>query len=1209
MGDEETSARRKAWAKATGMVNQAPPDSTPDTPVPSDPGGSLDVIVRDPDTGELGAYRLPESVAVQGIAAGNVTAADQSEESRSAFEELAAKQREEFQWEATEASGGMDMLLGGFTMGLHRVDEESRRGAEKYRKENPYSAMALETAGFVLPMLLTWGGSGAFQATAGTVKGAQTFASAGRALLGATSRSTVGKALSLGGGGLSQRATMAAAERLGIEGGIKYGVLEGVASAPQAALLATMQSEDPRFEEFGYNLAAQGALGMLIPVGLGAGAAAAGRAWPGVKKFLKRNEGNPAVDGMAGVDASVPQDVATAYDVRELVGEALADGRLDEIPGFLQRAGLIGGNKALNAAKEILNAGGEAAGPLKGGAPRLALVRDVSKAIEDILHGAQQARFGQGIREVDGQLQVDPAGIMALAQKPGTRLNSAVETFAASPQFAGSAGRAFYSNIATASIDQMSGLAATLADTVKKGDSAAGDGLKLLKALFGKAQVDKARSISRAAGPQGRHQVTKNFSTPDPARLQAVVREHLERVASNRQVAVTTAGSQGPVRELTLGRGAGKWTKESASEHRISFPDGETPITFTRTPTKAKGKYTWTATDPEGRTFALKGGARLDRAAARARVQKERWLTRGRQTTEQRPDFRVDGEASKMVERIRRASEATQTYEWPGQPANAFAAVGEASKWADSIPLGKTGKASVLANLKAPAATAFRDLEKNAALWGDEFVGLQAQTKEAYSSLIAAVEKPTGKGGFAGAVKMQAGKWHADSGAIQQQVEKAMFGVRGQQAPRMTELMHWLGEVTTAGQNLAQLRQGLAESVDLESAMAQSFDSGIRGLAQRMEQLRLVQHANEISFGLIDAPGGKEASASLFFPMMRVVGRAVGSTVPWRVRYAVSGLGTEVLRKLGTSGTAQLAWEATSLPRISRGIARQVDWLRKRLLSSVEVGNEALNKGSAITVAEARKKVPPPPVVAGIAVPSGLRLADEWGPSEPTVEERFEEMRSSLEQLGPDALIAATGTLTAPYMSVDGTGEMSAVVAQRMTAQWAYVMDQMPSGEPDPLTGRTYPVANAEARGFLHMLDALGDPTGVIGEYVATGLVRPEGLQAIQENHPEIFAQMALGIMQHATEMKAVSYPNRLTLSEVFGVDADATVEPAFVAAMNQEFSQTPEQAAALGQAQQMQAQGNAQAIAFQQAARRLPGSTASTAQKHRSDLERLANT
>jgi len=548
-----------------------------------------------------------------------------------------------------------------------------------------------------------------------------------------------------------------------------------------------------------------------------------------------------------------------------------------------------------------------------------------------------------------------------------------------------------------------------------------------------------------------------------------------------------------------------------------------------------------------------------------------------------------------MVERIRRASEAPAEYGWRGNPGNAFAAVGEASKWADSIPLGKTGKTSVLANLKVPAANAFRDLEKNAALWGDEFVGVQAQTKEAYSRLIAAMDKPAGKGGFAGTVNMKAGRWQADSASIQEQVEKAMFGVRGKQAPRMTELMHWLGEVTSAGQNLAQLRQGLAESADLEGAMAKSFDNGIRGLAERIEQLRLVQHANEISFGLIDAPGGKEASASLFFPMMRVVGRAVGSAVPWRVRYAVSGLGTEVLRKLGTSGTAQLAWEATSLPRISRGVARQVDWLRKRLLSGVEVGNEALDKGSAITVAEARKKVPPPPVVAGIRVPAGKRLADDWGPGEPTVEERFEEMRSSLEQLGPDALIAATGTLTAPYMSVDATGEMSAVVAQRMTAQWAYVMDQMPTGEPDPLTGQTYPVANAEARGFLHMLDALEDPTGVVGEYVATGLVRPEGLQAIQQNHPEIFAQMALGIMQHATEMKEESYPNRLTLSEVFGVDADATVEPGFVAAMNAEYSysHTAEQASVAGQA----AAGAAYAVA----ARALPPSSRSIADKEKS--------
>ena len=112
---------------------------------------------------------------------------------------------------------------------------------------------------------------------------------------------------------------------------------------------------------------------------------------------------------------------------------------------------------------------------------------------------------------------------------------------------------------------------------------------------------------------------------------------------------------------------------------------------------------------------------------------------------------------------------------------------------------------------------------------------------------------------------------------------------------------------------------------------------------------------------------------------------------------------------------------------------------------------------------------------------------------------------------------------------------------------------------------------------------------------MATGLVRPEGLQAIQENHPEIFAQMALGIMQHATEMKEVSYPNRLTLSEVFGVDADATVEPGFVAAMNAEYSysHTAEQASVAGQA----AAGAAYAVA----ARALPPSSRSIADKEKS--------
>ena len=86
-------------------------------------------------------------------------------------------------------------------------------------------------------------------------------------------------------------------------------------------------------------------------------------------------------------------------------------------------------------------------------------------------------------------------------------------------------------------------------------------------------------------------------------------------------------------------------------------------------------------------------------------------------------------------------------------------------------------------------------------------------------------------------------------------------------------------------------------------------------------------------------------------------------------------------------------------------------------------------------------------------------------------------------------------------------------------------------------------------------------------------------------------------------------YYTRLLLGDLTGMNFDATQEASFISAMESDYSQTPEQSAALGQVAAMQAQGNAQAVAYQQAARRLPGSTASTAQKHRSDLERLANT
>jgi len=342
---------------ATPVTTATPPQSKPDALVPASPQTTRRALWLNPETNQEEAIEVADTVLRDGVANGTLRPADTDSDTRALYDALSADQARSYA-ELTQRHGwgtfeGMaESALSGLTLGLHKglYSEEKQARFRQWAEENPASAGFGNAVGFLVPMLLTWGGSGTVSTAvkAAEVGAKATLAARGRAMLNTVSSSTFGRAVSLGGGGLGMRGARA----LTSSRGTGYQVLEGATTAPFSALMATMESEDPSFEQFGQNLAVHGGIGVVAPLALTAGIAAAGGAYKGGARMLARTRKRPEMNAAQQRAATLPQTPAEQQQVRDELLAAAAEGNVEAVQNYLNRM-IVGGtpDEALQSRK------------------------------------------------------------------------------------------------------------------------------------------------------------------------------------------------------------------------------------------------------------------------------------------------------------------------------------------------------------------------------------------------------------------------------------------------------------------------------------------------------------------------------------------------------------------------------------------------------------------------------------------------------------------------------------------------------------------------------------------------------------------------------------------------------------------------------------------------------------------------------------------
>ncbi len=1167
MSDEEDFREAKeAYARLQNRVSvvstATPPQSKPDALVPASPQTTRRALWLNPETKQEEAIEVADTVLRDGIANGTLRPADGDADTRALYDALSADQERSYAdltrrhgWGTFEGMG--EAALSGLTLGLHKglYSEEKQARFRQWMEENPGSNAFGNTVGFLLPMLLTWGGS---SAVTGAVKAAEVagkagLAARGRAMLNTVSSTTLGKAVSLGGGGLGMRGAGA----LTAGRGTGYQVLEGVTTAPFSALMATMESEDPSFEEFGQNLAVHGGLGVVAPLALTAGIQAAGGVYRGGARLLGRTRGRPEMNAAQQRAAVLPETPAEQQAVRNELLAAAATGDVAQVQNYLNRM-IVGGtpDEAIQSRK-LLRA--MLSGRTGMDQDPQALVQSLTDEVFMPLLEAQQiARFGKL-----GD-HTEPAGVAELAATAGTRLHDLIQGNQPQAQ--------------AVLLQSMEGIADDLARAYNAGGEGGGTwALDQMKKWFG----DIRDVMVRGKG-------TGN-TVVDVGKLQKLVAERAAVQASG-EGGVFVRGAM-PPRKLVSLTARGK----KLAANMIDDAGDATKISI---------------------TFSKKDGWRFRPAGP-----KSEWVKIA-SAGERPPDTQIiadafetsgvfAGGAMKFPHEVegqgwmgKLGREMALGFE-SGNAGNAFAAVNETGKTVfEAMKLPAGGGRAVASTGRNVALKHFNQLVDSTSAWGEQFQVQAAKTREAYSQLANLTDAAPE------ALKGLTAKTYKNPESVKAAVQQGLFG-GGQNnfTPNSQALMQWVGKMIESSADLLAVRGGGPKADELLALNKKA----VAGISKRVQQLEVLEAVNQLSYKVPGSSRSQSWQRAVGEALLGVPGLAARMALPWQASLLMGSAPLKLISTVGKQavldavggGSTRMAGQAVR-EQTAQSIARE----RTRTFKAVTFAEETLAAGETVASVDYRRTVGVDRWILGLlrSPSSELRLSDDWGPGEPTLEERYTQLSDDLDQLSgsPQAMLTGLSSATQSLYDADPSGAFAGAYGDTVARALAYAVQHMPSTPADPLTGQSLPPARAEIKEWFYTLEALDDPN-VICEYVATGLVKQSGVQAVREAYPEQFAQYVLAFAQKALATgSSLTYAQKLILGEVTGMNLDPTEESSFIMAMNQDYSQTPEHSAAMGQVHQMQAQGNAQAVAYQQAARRLPGSTGSTAQGHRNDLERL---
>ena len=1164
------------------ILNAPPPPSRAGIAQAADPNDTRDVLWINPETGEEEARTLPASVALAALQNGTVRDASSGENAQ-LFEAITRRSQVEYE-DVTSGYSFMEGIgesaLGGLTGGLDRLawSEEERFRFSKWVDQNPWAAGFAEGFGFLLPALLTWGGSTTVSATGAVASRAAT-AALSRGALSTVSRKSLA-AMTAAARYTPSGLAVRAAQKTGSTA-TQVAVLEGVYSALPAAFLAEMNEAETDFSRFGQNLAIYGGLGAFVPVALGAAKTAAGEVFPGAAEYLKRTKGDATSYAAEQRASTVPLTPEMQVKYRDTLLELVDKGDADGLRAFLTRVAATEGPTEAEAARKVLAAArdrlmggpkawfGKAGSDLRDprGTESIAMVNDLSeKVLKPVIEGAAEARgFRRGVSSEAA------VGVPAMAADPTTTLGQSIQLN--TPQL-----RQSYA-------DAMATQTQDLLDQLKRRKT----GGLTDEAVLAELDAITGRFRPDVQSPTG------GF-IPDDVSSSAVAKRLDERavIARVRDNALKgfdlgNAGGKAPTRKSF------KVIDDELEFDKVRFIENTNEIII---PFKKAAERGMKRRDPLRGRFVEdgKGGGRWEIDLPAVASGRGRRGATGRKVTIKASSAALRNRApaaeqvAEALKGVRFRGARSEPIAAKGRPGLAFeggealgsdsikenagsAAYATIDKLKRGVPLGRSAKISK--ELPASAVKrsqsqieAWESFRDNPQVFGEAFQQDAAKAREAYDKIIAEL-------GAAPNPAIQ--KFiNGDNVELVEGVSKFLFG-KGSEVPDAPKLLGWIGRVAAATADLAALR-GTKTKGDGMKFMADAF----KVLSKRRDQLETLEAVNKLSFKARRETTQETWQAAMGRAFLGIPGLAAQQMFPWQVRAFINAPSMRAISSMaGDKIFEQFGrFSVGAGTKVRERTARDVSYARIRQMEAAEVAGDTISANKFSTVEEVRRRIPAPPYVMGI-VTGGRRLSDSWT-DDPDGSERYRQLSEAVNEISgsPQAMLLGMGNLTESLYEADPTGELGGSYGDTVAQAYSYLAEVMPTGMEDPLTGETRAPALSECREWFTVADALCDPA-ILGEMVAVGMVRESAVHAIRAAYPDLYAQFSLAFMQEASSMgSALGYAQKLTLGIATGLDLDGTQTDAFIAAASSTSTHTPEQSAAVGQPAAMQAQGFAQAAA-----------------------------
>jgi hypothetical protein len=170
--------------------------------------------------------------------------------------------------------------------------------------------------------------------------------------------------------------------------------------------------------------------------------------------------------------------------------------------------------------------------------------------------------------------------------------------------------------------------------------------------------------------------------------------------------------------------------------------------------------------------------------------------------------------------------------------------------------------------------------------------------------------------------------------------------------------------------------------------------------------------------------------------------------------------------------------------------------------------------------------------------------------------QRFEKIAKVLPRMqDPDYMANSLADATA---GVQGMPALKLEIQSRLATAAGFLQSKIPQDTTlavSPFGSSKWTPSNQEFETFMRYVNAVDQPLQVIDK-IADGTVTPEETEALKVVHPDLFARLQRRVMDGILDKGSeVPYQAKLTLSAIFDIPTDYTLQPEFIAEMQNLFA------------------------------------------------------